>query len=95
MDMPLFCLLQWKAATNSNHENPSKKISIANGFVIGLFPQEIQFSNKDNKRVTRNFEDYELTDLLMAMVAPIRPYGCVFCLFWRCPEIDVRELPVF
>jgi hypothetical protein len=54
------------------------KFSIANGFVIGSFPQEIQFSNKDNERVTRKIEDFELTDLLNAMVAPVRPYGCVF-----------------
>jgi hypothetical protein len=54
------------------------KFSIAHGFVIGSFPQEIQFSNKDSERVTRKIEDYELTDLLKAMVAPVRPYGCVF-----------------
>ncbi len=29
------------------------KFSIANGFVIGSFPQEIQFTNKDRERVTR------------------------------------------
>jgi hypothetical protein len=46
------------------------KFSIAHGFVIGSFPQEIQFSNKDGERVTRMSEDYELTDLLKAMVAP-------------------------
>ena len=54
------------------------KFSIAYGFVIELFPQKIQYSNKDGKRVTRKIEDYELTDLLKAMVAPVRPYGCVF-----------------
>ncbi len=54
------------------------KFSIANGFVIGSFPQEIQFSNKDGERVTRKIKDYELTDPLKAMVAPVRPYGCVF-----------------
>jgi hypothetical protein len=37
----------------------------------------IEFSNKDGERVTRKIEDYELTDLLKAMVAPFRPYGCV------------------
>ncbi len=51
---------------------------IANGFVIGSFPQEIQFSNKDGKKGTRKIEDYELTDLLKAMVALVRPFGCVF-----------------
>jgi hypothetical protein len=59
-------------------KNTPPKFSIANGFVIGLFPQGIQFSNKDGERVTRKINDYELTDLLKAMVAPVRPYGCVF-----------------
>ncbi len=54
------------------------KFSIANGFVLGLFPQEIQFSKMDGERVIRKIKDYELTDLLKAMVAPVRPYGCVF-----------------
>jgi hypothetical protein len=54
------------------------KFFIANGFVIGSFPQEIQFFNKDSERVTRKIEDYEVTDLLKAMVAPVRLYGCVF-----------------
>jgi hypothetical protein len=73
----LFCLLQWNATTNGNQENPFQ-IFIANGFVIGSFPQEIQFFNKDGERVTRKIEDYELTDLLKGMVAQGRPYGCVF-----------------
>jgi hypothetical protein len=51
------------------------KFSIANGFGIGSFPQEIQFSNKDGERVTSKIEDYELPDLLKAMVAPVRPCG--------------------
>jgi hypothetical protein len=35
------------------------KFPSANGFVIGSFPQEIQFSNKDPERVTKKIEDYE------------------------------------
>jgi hypothetical protein len=54
------------------------KFAIANGFVIGSFPQEINFFNKEGQRVTRKVEDDELTDTLKAMVAPLRPYGCVF-----------------
>jgi hypothetical protein len=54
------------------------KFAIANGFVIGSFPQEIQFFNKDGKKVKRKIEEYELTDLVKAMAAPVRPYGCVF-----------------
>ncbi len=54
------------------------KFSIANGFVIGSFPREIKFFNKEAQRVTRKVEDDELTDTLKAMVAPLRPYGCIF-----------------
>jgi len=54
------------------------KFAIANGFVIGSFPREITFFNKDGQRLTRKVEDDEITDTLKAMVAPLRPYGCVF-----------------
>jgi hypothetical protein len=52
--------------------------AIANGFVIGSFPQEIKFYNKEGQRVKMKVEDDELTDTLKAMVAPLRPYGYVF-----------------
>ncbi len=54
------------------------KFAIANGFVIGSFPQVIKFYNKDGQRVKRKVEDDGLTDTLKAMVAPLRPYGCIF-----------------
>jgi hypothetical protein len=54
------------------------KFAIANGFVIGSFPQEIKFFNKEGQRVTRKVEDDELTDTLKAMVALLRSYGCIF-----------------
>ncbi len=54
------------------------KFAIANGFVIGSFPQKIECTNKDGKRKARNINNNELIDLLKAMLAPIRPYGCVF-----------------
>jgi hypothetical protein len=54
---------------------------IANGFVIGSFPQEIQFNNKDGERVTRKIDYHKLTDILKAMSAPVRPYGAVFAFF--------------
>jgi hypothetical protein len=56
----------------------SPKFVIANGFVIGSFPREIQVFNKEGEIVKRKIEEYELTDLVKAMAAPIRPYGCVF-----------------
>jgi hypothetical protein len=57
------------------------KFSIANGFVIGSFPQEIQFTNKDGERVTRKIDYHELTYILKAMSAPVRLYGAVFAIF--------------
>ncbi len=57
------------------------KFSIANGFVVGSFPREIQFTNKDGKRITRKIDYLELTDILKAMSAPVGPYGAVFAFF--------------
>ena len=54
------------------------KYAIANGFVIGSLPMEIKFTTKDSKRKKRTIELSELTDLLKTMLAPVRPYGCVF-----------------
>jgi hypothetical protein len=38
----------------------------------------MELTSKDGKRKARNIKDNELTDLLKAMLAPVRPYGCVF-----------------
>ena len=53
------------------------KFTIENGFVIRSFPQEIVFTNRDRKK-KRDINNNELTDLLKAMLAPVRLYGCVF-----------------
>jgi hypothetical protein len=45
---------------------------------VGSFPRKVEFINKDGKRKARNINNNELTDLLKAMLAPVRPYGCVF-----------------
>ena len=70
-------LLQRNVPKLGKQENPTQ-FFIANDFVIGSFPQEIEFTNKDGKRNIRDINDNELTDLLKAMLAPVRPYGCVF-----------------
>ncbi len=66
------------------------KFAIANGSIIGSFPQEIKFINKEGRRVTRKVEDDELTDTLKAMVAPLRPYGCVFA-YSRGAQTSLRS----
>ena len=43
------------------------KFAIANGFVIGSFPREIKFFNKDGQRLTRKVEDDKITDTLKAV----------------------------
>ncbi len=45
------------------------KFAIANGFVIGSFPREIQFFNKEDEVVNRKIEEHELTDLLNSLTA--------------------------
>jgi hypothetical protein len=63
---------------NLANKRTPPKFAIANGFVIGSFPQKNEFTNKDGKRKARNINNNELTDLLKAILAPVRPYGCVF-----------------
>jgi hypothetical protein len=63
---------------NLANKRTPPKFFIVNGFVIGSFPQEIEFTNKDGKRKAWNIKDNQLTVLLKAMLAPVRPYGCVF-----------------
>jgi hypothetical protein len=54
------------------------KFVIANGFVIGSFPQRIEFYSKDGNKQVRTIKDDDLTDLVKAILVPIRPYGSVF-----------------
>jgi len=55
------------------------KFAIANGFVIGSFPEVITFINKDGEVVRRaiNVEE-DINDVLRAYIAPVRPYGYIF-----------------
>jgi hypothetical protein len=63
---------------NLANKRTPPEFAIANGFVISCFPQKIEFTNNDGRRKARNINNNELTDLLKAMLAPVRPYGCVF-----------------
>jgi hypothetical protein len=65
------------AKTWQTRESPPK-FTIKNRFVIGSFPLEIEFTKMDGKRKAGNIKDNELIDLLKAMLAPVRPYECVF-----------------
>ena len=70
------CILGMR--TNLSTKITPPKFSIANGFVIGSFPSEIEFKNKDGETVIRKIDNSELTDVLKAMLAPVRMYGYVF-----------------
>jgi hypothetical protein len=63
---------------NMTNKKSPPKFAIANGFVIGSFPQEVKWiiSNGDTEK--RIIQEHELTDLLNAMMAPVRPYRSIF-----------------
>ena len=66
-----------RAGNRSSTKSP--KYAIANGFAIREFPEEIErvnpLSRHDKKRKI-NIKD--VSDKLGSLVAPTRPYGCVF-----------------
>jgi hypothetical protein len=75
---------------NLSNKRTPPKFAIANGFVIGSFPQKIEFTNKDGKRKARNINKKELIDLLKAMLELVRPYGCVFAYSGGSQKINNR-----
>jgi hypothetical protein len=81
MDIPRVLCVTVECSNIWQPKKTHPKFSIANGFVIGSFPQEIQFTNKDGERVTRKIDYHELTDILKAMSGPVRTYGAVFAFF--------------
>ncbi len=54
------------------------KFAITNGFVIGLMPQVLQWTIANSEKKSTVIAEHELTDLLKAMMAPVRPYGSIF-----------------
>jgi hypothetical protein len=76
------------AAMNSKKKskNCPPKFAIANGFTIGSFPKEIQRSTEHGNKKKMKIDLGELTDLMKAMVAPIRPYGSIFSFTGGCQK---------
>ena len=71
------CCSALRAGNRSSTKPP--KFAIANGFAIGEFPEEIKRVNptsRHDKKRKINIED--VSGKLRALVAPTRPYGCVF-----------------
>ena len=54
------------------------KHAVANGFVIGCFPLKNTFTNKDGGKTKRDIKEEDLTDIMRATLAPVRPYGYIF-----------------
>ncbi len=71
------CYFSGMQPNMANKKSPPK-FAITNGFVIGSFPQEVKWitSNSDTKK--RIIKNHEVTDILKAMMAPVRPYGSIF-----------------
>ena len=67
-------------------QNHPPKFAIANGFVIGSFPTEIERNTDNGKKKKMKIDSSELTDLMKAMVAPIRPYGSIFSFTGGCQK---------
>ncbi len=51
------------------------KFAIANGFIIGSMPKILQLTTTNGEKKTRAIDEHEITDLLKAMMAPVKPYG--------------------
>jgi hypothetical protein len=71
----MLLLFQWYAATDDKKR--FSKICDANGFVIGSLPEVLHWTSTNGDRMKRKMIDHEITDLLKAMLVPVRPYGCV------------------
>jgi hypothetical protein len=68
----MLLLFQWHESKMIRNKFPPK-FEIANGFVIGSMPQVQQWTTADSEKC-RVIAKHELTDLLKAMMAPVRPY---------------------
>jgi hypothetical protein len=64
-------------STNNCNKVAPPKYSIANGFVIGSIPTKaISLDNNEYLDVEEG-----VNEVLRAMIAPIRPYGCIFAYY--------------
>jgi hypothetical protein len=56
----------------------SPKFAIVSAFVIGSMPQVHQMIIANSEKTSKVFTEHELTNLLKAMMAPVRPYVLIF-----------------
>jgi hypothetical protein len=72
------CFYDLKYKKPKNTKPP--KLSIANGFVIGAFPNKIKIASGPNKGMMRNIDvenEDQVSEIMRALVSPVRPYGYV------------------
>ncbi len=71
MGMPLVHAVTAECSQKMAKWEYPPKFAIANGFVIGSFPQKNEFYSKDGNKQVRTIKDNDLTDLVKAILAPI------------------------
>ncbi len=54
------------------------KFAMANGFVIRSMPKVLQLITAYGEKKNRVIGEGDVTDLLKAMIAPVKPYGSIF-----------------
>ncbi len=73
----MLLLFQWYTAKHDK-KKISTKFAIANGFVIGSIPKVVLLMMANGEKKNRVIAEREVTDLLKAMIAPVRPYRSIF-----------------
>ncbi|MEY3178299.1 MAG: hypothetical protein RJB42_540, partial [Bacteroidota bacterium] len=72
------CFYQLKFKKSTDKKPP--KLAIANGFAIGAFPDKIKIASGPNKGMMRNIDvenEDQVSEVMRALVSPVRPYGYV------------------
>ena len=72
------CFYQLKFKKPTDKKPP--KLAIANGFAIGAFPDKIKIASGPNKGMMRNIDvenEDQVSEVMRALVSPVRPYGYV------------------
>ena len=75
------------------HKKDPPKYAISNGNVIGEFPKKIHIRGTKQKKRVINLE--ELSDEIRVLVAPSRPYACVFYYSAGAHRSIIGSLPIF
>ena len=74
----MFRLLRRNATATELYfkKSNSPKFAIANGFVVGSFPEFFSYTHKDSNEMRIDIDiEEDLNDILLVLLAPITPYG--------------------